>query len=115
MNEVPQMNDKRVIACNYAVGTSEFRPGALCYVSLPNRGNNAESIRIRGRSRGGRWITKWEKAWRLINFRWKTLPPEHPRFNDTEIMSDIEEFDLTMMRTEAEHQRVKRSTSAIDG
>jgi hypothetical protein len=33
------------------------------------------------RSRGGRWIEKWEAMRRLENFRVKTIPPDHPLYD----------------------------------
>jgi hypothetical protein len=74
--------DKKAIACNYVEGISECAQGALCYIRRPNGGNAGERIEILARSRSGRWIIKWESTHRLGNFRLKTIPAEHPRYND---------------------------------
>lgn len=72
--------DRTVIACNYLLPTSEAAEGAKAYVQFV--AGDAQSIKVRVRSRSGRWIEKWDRPWRLGNFRAKTLPPEHPRYND---------------------------------
>ena len=80
--------DKRVIACNYAVATSACAKGARAYLgSLPGDGR---SVHIIARSRSGRWIHKWERRKRLTNFRFVTLPPEHPRYHDWRIGAHYE-------------------------
>lgn len=79
---VAVLPDKQVIACNYTEATKVASKGALCYVIGINRGNGSERIEILARSRGGRWIEKWESIKRLNNFRLKTLPQGHPRYND---------------------------------
>jgi hypothetical protein len=76
-------NDKRVIACNYVTNVSAARNGALCYVCFVP--GSADRVLLLVRSRGHRWIQKWEMLKRLDNFRFKTLPPEHPRYNDIRI------------------------------
>lgn len=78
------MADKRVIQCNYTRGTNIASAGARAYVVLTNRGNGHERIAVLVRSRGGRWVEKWEDLRRLDAFRVTTLPPqaplyEHPR------------------------------------
>lgn len=73
-------NDWRVIACNFIERTSECSKGALAYViGVPG---DPARIHLLARSRSGRWIDKWESLRRLDNFRFKTLPPEHPRYGD---------------------------------
>jgi hypothetical protein len=74
--------DKRVIACNLTEGVSEAREGALCYILDSNLDNAAERVRLLMRSHSGRWIRKWESLKRVGNFRLKTLPSGHPRYND---------------------------------
>ncbi len=73
--------DHRVIACNIAEPTSPAAKGALAYVINPNIGWGSERIFLLIRSRGGRWIEKWEDTNRLGNFRSKTIPVEHPLYN----------------------------------
>lgn len=81
------MSDRRVVACNYVEGTTACRTGAKCYVTLanPGAGNQPDRIAILARSRGGRWIVKWEATKRLGNFRAVTFPPEHPLYADERI------------------------------
>ena len=79
---LPALEDKRVIACNYRSPAKVARTGALCYVLDPNYGMGCERVRLLLRSRGGRWIDKWEDTRRLTHFRGKTLPPEHGRYHD---------------------------------
>jgi hypothetical protein len=76
----PAAPDKRVVACNYHEGTKHVAPGALAFVLFENRGNGAEKVELLVRSRGGRFIRKWESLWRLKNLRVKTLPPSHPLY-----------------------------------
>lgn len=70
--------DRRVVQCNYAVGTNIAAPGARAYVTTTNPGGGQDRIGVLVRSRGGRWVAKWERSDRLRDFRVKTLPPEHP-------------------------------------
>jgi hypothetical protein len=74
------MDDLRVIACNYRDGTKIASAGALAYVCWTNPGGGNDRIPILARSRGSRWVRKWEAMHRLANFRFKTIPPEHPRY-----------------------------------
>jgi hypothetical protein len=67
--------ERHVIACNYAVDCKTATKGALAYVTLMNPGNGNLRIEILSRSRGGRWIVKWERIDRLTNFRLKTIVP----------------------------------------
>ena len=75
------MTDLHVIACNYAEGTNIARKGALAYVQLLNPGGGNDRLHLLVRSRGGRWVEKWEAMHRLTNFRLKTIPPEHPLYD----------------------------------
>jgi hypothetical protein len=78
--------DRKALACNYAEGSGVARPGALAYVVCSHLGGNLpERVKVLARSRGGRWVEKWEAVKRLSNFRLKTLPPEHPRYDDERI------------------------------
>jgi hypothetical protein len=81
MSDTPR-DDRKVIACNYDSGRRAVAQGALAYVLPQLGGNLPERVRVLVRSRGGRWIEKWENVRRLVNFRLKTLPPEHPRYAD---------------------------------
>ena len=74
--------DKRVVACNYRAPARVAVTGARCYVLNPNYGMGCARVRLLLRSRGGRWIDKWEDTRRLANFRVKVVPPEHPRYEE---------------------------------
>lgn len=79
----PHMDDldHKALACNYAEPISEAAKGALAYVRWPNWGGGNDRVPLLVRSRGGRWIEKWEAMHRLMNFRIKTIPPEHPLYD----------------------------------
>jgi hypothetical protein len=68
----------KAIACNYTESTKIASVGAIAYVARGNPGNGHERIPIVARSRGGRWIYKWESIRRLDNFRLKTVMPGTP-------------------------------------
>lgn len=80
--------DRRVVQCNYATGISAVTTGARAYLARTNPGGGNDRIVILARSRGGRWIEKWEDIRRLENFRPKTLPPGHPLSGDPRIWDD---------------------------
>lgn len=77
--------DRQVVQCNYTTAVSAVAAGARAYLVRPNPGGGDDRIVILVRSRGGRWIEKWENIRRLGNFRCKTLPPEHPLYSDERI------------------------------
>ena len=79
-------DDRHVVQCNCAEGTSIAQAGARAYVVTSNPGWGQERIEILVRSRGGRWVRKWERTDRLTNFRGKTLPPEHPLHGRWELL-----------------------------
>jgi hypothetical protein len=74
--------DRRVVQCNYAEPVSVATAGARAYLVRLNPGGGDNRIVILVRSRGGRWIEKWESICRLKDFRCKTLPLEHPLYCD---------------------------------
>jgi hypothetical protein len=74
------MSDKRVIACNYKVGNPAVSGGSKAYVEMV--AGDGLSLCVLVRSRGGRWVRRWERIKKMENFRFKTLPPEHPKYND---------------------------------
>jgi hypothetical protein len=94
--------DRHVMACNFAEAISECRKGALCYVLYSNPGGGYDRVFVLARSRGGRWIEKWEPIYRLTNFRVKTLPPEHPRYGRLRDYADWGEGTPTVGRPRAE-------------
>jgi hypothetical protein len=77
--------DRRVVQCNYAEPVSAAATGARAYLVRPNPGGGDDRIVILVRSRGGRWVEKWEDIRHLGSFRCKTLPPEHPMYGDERI------------------------------
>jgi hypothetical protein len=99
----------RVIACNYTIATKTAAAGALCYVVDVNPGNGHNRIFLLSRSRGGRWIKKWEDIRRLGNFRVKTIPPENPRYKtlmpflSTYISSPLSDRWLPQLKDAAEY------------
>jgi len=72
------IEDVRVIVCNYIVGANYVAEGAKAYLLSQFGGNLPERVKLIVNSRGGRQIEKWESIIRLGNFRWATIPPEHP-------------------------------------
>jgi hypothetical protein len=78
-------DDRRVIQCNYTEGTNVASNGARAYVMHGDAGSGNERVGVLVRSRGGRWVAKWENTKRLGDFRVKTLPPEHPLYSDERI------------------------------
>lgn len=91
------MSDKRVIACNLKEPTKHSAKGSLAYVLDPGTGSSGERVGVLLRSRGGRWIGIWQPATRLENFRFKTLPEEHPRHDDVRF-ADWGERSLDMLQ-----------------
>lgn len=74
------MPDIHVIQCNYAVGTKVCAEGARAYVWLTNPGGGSDRLQVIARSRGGRFVERWEDVRHLRDFRLKTMPPEHPLY-----------------------------------
>lgn len=56
----------RVIACNYAEATKIAKRGAKAFLIEPYDG---ERVELYVRSRGGRWVRKWEQHKRTCNWR----------------------------------------------
>lgn len=98
--------DRRAIACNYIEGTSPTPQGGLAYVLLPNPGSGAERVQLLARSRSGRWIEKWEDIRRLTNFRWKTIPPDHPLYE--RVAWWLTELDMHMILVAAVEAQRRR-------
>src|SRR4051794_36377440 len=80
--------DRVVIACNYLEATSACRRGALAFVSQAT-GGDIGRVRVLARSRGGRWVCRWEPLRLLGNFRPKTLPAGHPLHGDPRVLSEF--------------------------
>lgn len=77
--------DRLVVQCNYATGTGVATAGARAYLTRGNPGGYHDRIMVLVRSRGGRWVEKWESIARLDGFRVKTIPPDHPRWTDARL------------------------------
>ncbi len=94
-----------MIACNYSESCKTATKGSLAYVMGINPGWDNNRIPILSRSRGGRWIWKWESLKRLCNFRLKTIPPEHPRYQvlgfapGSDSLNDILESAQRLLKT----------------
>ena len=107
--------DRHVVAFNYAVSVSVAATGARAYLVLPNPGNNHDRIQILIRSRGDRWIMKWENIRRLHNFRMKTLPPEHPLYSD-ERLWDFDSGHMAMQLSRRQRESIENiKTSELRG
>jgi len=79
----PNTDEVRAIACNYAEATNVASVGAKAYICGFNVGNAGDRVRLVVRSRGGRWIEKWEDARRLTNCRELTvMRAAHPGIFD---------------------------------
>lgn len=89
--------DRKVIKCNYIASTKSVGAWSSAYLIRTNPGSGDERIVVLARSRSGRLIQKWEKTTRLGNFRVKTLPPSHPRFNDERIWNYDPEYDSELI------------------
>ncbi len=76
------MQEIKAVACNYSVPVKAASRRSIAYVLNVNRGGGAERIEILSRSRDGRWINRWERIDRLTNFRFKTVVPENPIYNE---------------------------------
>lgn len=74
--------DRQLIACNYTEPTTVAAKGARAFVIAQFGGNMPERLRVVVRTRGGRWVEKWENTRRLGNFRLATIPPFTPRYHD---------------------------------
>lgn len=70
--------DVFAVACNYREDTKTVRKGARAYLAWTTGGNDYVDQQVRVRSRGGRWIQKWERAKRLTNFRAVTVTAGDP-------------------------------------
>lgn len=94
--------DRKVVQCNYAEATKIASEGARAYLVYPNPGGGYDRVGILVRSRGGRWVEKWEDSRRLRDFRVKTLPPEHPLYgNDRLFPAEYAADLLAAMRRDA--------------
>lgn len=99
-NQSDRLADIQVIACNYAKPVAAHSKGSLCYVSklwtLPAR--KQARVQIVARARSGRWVQRWENLEHLENFRFKTIPKEHPRYQDFRAIPFAAETLLSQIR-----------------
>jgi hypothetical protein len=106
-------DDYRALACNYAEPASAAAKGALAYVRWPNYGNGNDRVPLLARSRGGRWIRKWESMARLCNFRLTTIPPEHPMWGrltlDGRLANGWSDEDVARFREACEREHARHS------
>jgi hypothetical protein len=102
------MKERKVIACNYLDGISSVATSAKAYVSLVWFGGNLpERVFVLARSRGGRWIEKWEDLRRLSNFRRVTVAPGNPVFGNHYLQAEATEEHLARL-VEARNSLVAR-------
>lgn len=94
--------DKRAVVCNYAVPTGPVAAGAKAYIVGAFGGNLPENVEVMVRSRGGRWIRKWERVRKLDRFRWATVPPGHPRYGDVSTSWNGEDLVATLCQCRLE-------------
>jgi len=73
------MDEITAIACNYAAGTSIARTGARCYLLWRTGGDNRRA-QVLVKSRGGRWVVKWEPIVMLDHFRIVRVPEARVEF-----------------------------------
>lgn len=90
--------DKRYIAGNVRVACNVFSVGALCYVVYDNPGGGSDRVKVLGRSRGGRWVETWIAMSRLHNFRFKAIPPSHPRYGDMRLYDRSGQWETEYLR-----------------
>ena len=77
----PETLDRYAVVCNYREGTGTSRKGGKAYLADWHwSGGGYERVRVVARSRGGRWITKWEPVKRLTRFRATTVPAASPDY-----------------------------------
>lgn len=96
--------DRRVIQCNLTTSQKTAVKGARAYVVLTNGGGGSDRIVILLRSRGGRWIEKWQDIRTLENFRAKTIPMGHPLYGNERIGWLVHDVEATAaMLNEAHH------------
>jgi hypothetical protein len=95
-----EQTEFKAITCNYRIATKTNSLGAKAYVTGGWGGGGWERIRVVSRSRGGRWIEKWDDSRRFANFRLTTVVPE-----DTTIYAKlVKYYPHAIGRTDQEMQ-----------
>lgn len=100
--------DHRAIQCNLTASQKTAAKGARAYVTLANPGGGSDRIEILLRSRGGRWIEKWQDIRTLADFRIKTIPIGHPLYHDQRIRWHYEPELWATRLNEAHAREVSR-------
>lgn len=78
--------DLRVVQCNIAAPTKVATRGSRAYLVRLNPGGGDDRIVVLVRSRGRRFVQKWENIKNLTDFRVKTVPPEHPMYHFADLI-----------------------------
>jgi hypothetical protein len=99
---IPDPPDKHVIQCNYSVSTSAVSKWSRAYVVMLNPGGGNDRIVVLVRSRGSRFIEKWESSKRLANFRVTTMPHQHPMYHNDRIYAYQDVYEVAGMLQELE-------------
>lgn len=68
----------------------------------------ADRIEVLLRSRGGRWIEKWQDIRTLENFRVKTIPFGHPLYSETRLYDYDPGITATRLNEAHEYWQAKR-------
>lgn len=103
--------DIRAIACNTAVSAPGYRAGALAFVARVSH----DRARVLVRSRGSRWLELWLPITNLRNFRFRTIPSEHPLYGRIGPVGDPEflgDKNLAALRAADDAKRVSDSSDA---
>jgi hypothetical protein len=96
------MEFKKVTVGNLIEDTKYATKGTRVVVGLSNPGWGNERFVVFLKTRTGRWIRKWERADRMVNFRNVTISSAHP-FWDKVFDFSPEQFEQASIR-----ERVRR-------
>lgn len=81
--------DRYAVACNVTTADAVVATGAsawLTHETDPGWGHERPVVLVRSRS--GRLVQRRMASTRLRDFRVKTIPPEHPRYDDDRIVHE---------------------------
>jgi hypothetical protein len=106
---LPDPPDKQAIQCNYTETTSAVANGSRAYVTLLNPGSGNSRIMVIARSRGGRFVEKWENIRRLDNFRIRTVHHSDPLYHNHRlyILGDLDRALLILRESKEYLERPK--------
>lgn len=97
--------DRFAIVCNYRAARNTARAGAKAWLGPWWTGGEIERVQVTVKSRGGRWVSQWERLDRLENFRIKTVVGEHhPR--DAFIYDAREAAERDLAHWRARHEKM---------